>query len=103
MSGYRPTDAAGLPDGGALVVERRFTLLGGFSGRVTRVAPGALRPGSVIEPTEILRLAPPLPVDNWEGIAVARWQGRTLVALVSDDNTSILQRSMLMLFELQAE
>ncbi len=103
VSGYRPTDAAGLPDGGALVVERRFTLLGGFSGRVTRVAPGALRPGSVIEPTEILRLAPPLPVDNWEGIAVARWQGRTLVALVSDDNTSILQRSMLMLFELQAE
>lgn len=102
-SGHLPTDAAALPDGGALVVERRFTLLGGFSGRVTRIPANALRPGVVVEPTDILRLASPLPVDNWEGIAVTRWQGRILVALVSDDNTSILQRSMLMLFELRAE
>lgn len=101
--GFLPTDAAALPDGGALVVERRFTLFGGFAGRVTRIAPAALRPGAVAEPQEILRLVPPLPVDNWEGIAVARWRGRTLVALVSDDNTSPIQRSLLLLFELRGE
>ena len=101
--GFVPTDAAGLPDGGALVVERRFTLFGGFAGRVTRIAPAALRGGAVAEPTELLRLVPPLPVDNWEGIAAARWQGRTLVALVSDDNSSPLQRTMLLLFELREE
>lgn len=100
---YVPTDATALPDGGALVLERRFTLLRGFTGRLVRIPPAALREGTVVEGTEILRLIPPLPVDNWEGVAATRWRGRTLVALVSDDNQSPLQRSMLLLFELREE
>lgn len=100
---FVPTDAAGLPDGGALVLERRFSLLRGFAGRLVRVPPTQLRPGAVMEGTEILRLSAPLPTDNWEGVAVTRWRDRTLVALVSDDNTSPLQRSMLLLFELRAD
>jgi hypothetical protein len=40
----------------------------------------------------------PLPAENWEGIAVARLGDETLVALISDDNESVLQRSLLLLF-----
>ena len=98
-----PVDAAPLPDGGALVLERGFSLFGGFSGRLTRVAPAALAavtPGAVLEGSEILRIAPPLPVDNYEAVAVARHGGRELVALLSDDNENRLQRTLLLLFEL---
>jgi hypothetical protein len=39
-----------------------------------------------------------LPAENWEGIAVTRFGDQTLVALISDDNESVLQRSLLLLF-----
>jgi hypothetical protein len=97
--GFRPVDAAALPGGGALVLERYFSILGGFEGRVVRLSPAALG-AEVLEGPEVLRLAAPLPVDNYEGIAVTRHAGRTLVALLSDDNQSVFQRSILLLFEL---
>ncbi len=39
-----------------------------------------------------------LPAENWEGVAVARYGEQTLVALISDDHESVLQRSLLLLF-----
>ena len=103
--GMLPVDAAGLPDGGALVLERAFSLVGGFSGRLLRVRAAALsqaRPGTVLEGEEILRLdGSGLPAENYEGVAALREDGRTLVAIVADDNHSILQRSLMWLFELR--
>ncbi|MBW8268345.1 esterase-like activity of phytase family protein [Caldovatus sp. SYSU G05006] len=98
-----PADAAPLPDGGALVLERSFSLLDGFRGRLVRIPAAALaapHPETVLEGEALLRLEPPLPTDNWEGVAAARIGGRTLVALVSDDNESPLQRTLLLLFAL---
>jgi hypothetical protein len=96
-----PVDAAGLPGGGALVLERGFSLFGGFSGRLCLLPAAAIaRADGVLEPEEVLRLAPPLPVDNYEAVAAARIGTRTLVALVSDDNENRLQRTLLLLFEL---
>jgi hypothetical protein len=98
-----PVDAAPLPDGGALVLERGFSWIGGLSVRVVRLGAAALdaaRPGAVLEGEEILRIAAPLPLDNYEGIAVARHAGRLLVGIVSDDNQSRLQRTLLLFFEL---
>ena len=106
---YRPAegmdavDAAPLPDGGALVLERGFSVLGGFSGRVVRIPAAALaraREAAVLEGEELLRLDPPLPTDNFEGIAAARVGGRTVVAIVSDDNENPLQRTWLLFFTL---
>jgi hypothetical protein len=100
--GFHPTDAAFLPDGSALVLERRFSLLGGFAARLMRTAPNAFRnarEGAVLSGEVILTLNDaPLPAENWEGIAVARYGDETLVALISDDNESVLQRSLLLLF-----
>jgi hypothetical protein len=101
-AGFHPTDAAILPDGRALVLERRFNLLGGFSARLVMTAPDALRSareGTVLHGETILMLNDaPLPSENWEAVAVTRFGDQTLVALISDDNESILQRSLLLLF-----
>jgi hypothetical protein len=100
--GFHPTDAAILPDGSALILERRFSLLGGFAARLVRAAPDVLRSareGSVLSGEAILALDDaPLPAENWEAVAVTRFEDQTLVALISDDNESILQRSLLLLF-----
>jgi hypothetical protein len=101
--GFYPADAAPLPDGGALVLERSFSILGGFGGRLVRLSAAALREAAtttVLQGEEILRIAAPLPVDNFEGVSAARVGERTLVALVSDDNQFPLQRSLLLLFAL---
>jgi hypothetical protein len=101
--GFEPADAAPLPEGGALVLERRFSIFSGFSGRLVRLTAPQLRGAaadSVLEGEEILRLGSPLPSDNYEGMTVFRAGGRTLVALVSDDNENMLQRTLLLLFAL---
>ena len=101
---FVPVDSAGLPDGGALVLERRFSLLGGFAARLVHVpapAIAALGREGVLAGEEILRLdGTALPAENFEGVAVVRHEGRLLVALVADDNESVLQRCLLLLFEL---
>ena len=99
--GFVPVDAAGLPDGGALVLERRFRWYAGFSGRLVRIPPGAITPGAVLDGQEILRIdGHPVPSENFEGVAALRHDGRTLVAIVADDNHALNQRSLLLLFEL---
>lgn len=101
--GFNPSDATALPDGGALVLERSFSLFGGFGGRIVRLPAETLHragPETVLEGEEVLRFASPLPLDNYEGISAARVGGRTLVAMVSDDNQNLLQKTLLLLFVL---
>lgn len=98
---YRPTGVAPLPDGGVLVLERRVSLLGGWSSRLVRVAPQQLSAGAVIEGEELARLESPLLNDNFEGIATRPGPaGETLVYLITDDNFSSLQRTYLLQFAL---
>lgn len=98
---FKPTAAAALPDGGVLVLERRFTILGGVSSRLVRIPPGQLQ-GERLEGQEVFRLEPPLTVDNYEGMAVRRGpDGRLQAILISDDNFSILQATLLMVVALE--
>jgi hypothetical protein len=98
---FRPTGAARLPDGDILVLERRYTLIGGVAALLTRVPRERIGTAARLEGEEIARLVPPVTVDNMEGIAVRRdAAGHTLIYLISDDNFSILQRTLLLMFEL---
>jgi hypothetical protein len=103
-NGWRPTDAAGLPDGGALVLERRFSVLGGFAGRIMHLPAAALKaagPDTLLVSREVARLEPPLLSDNYEAIAVApRAGGGLWVFVASDDNFHPLQRTLLLAFVL---
>ncbi len=101
--GFVPTDAAALSDGSVLVVERSFSLLTGVRVRIRRVAARELLPGARLAPRELLRLGTPQPVDNFEGIAVHRdvKRGATFVYIISDDNFSALQQTLLFQFKLR--
>ena len=98
---FKPTDAALLPNGDVLVLSRYFKLLGGFKARLERIPAGAIQGGAVLKGELLARFAPPLTVDNFEGVAVARdGDGATLVYILSDDNFHFLQRTLLLLFRL---
>lgn len=99
--GWRASDAAELPDGRMLVLLRRFALgEGGFSSGLLLVERGAIRPDAVVRGRMIATLAHPLTHDNFEGLAITREQGRTILWLVSDDNHGALQRTLLLKFML---
>jgi hypothetical protein len=98
---YEPSDAALLPDGRILVLNRRFALPFDFSAKLTIVDPAAIRPGRLIKGTEIATLAAPLIHDNFEGVAVVREGNRTVLWIVSDDNQSWMERTLLLKFRLE--
>lgn len=101
--GYRVTDAAVLPDGRLLLLNRRVNWLGQASAKlVIAGVPPSFR-GAEIAGREIATLEAPLTVDNMEALSVAREGGRTIVRIASDDNFMGfgLQRTLLLEFELR--
>ena len=97
---YRITDAALLPDGRVLLLNRRFTWLGGFSAKLAVADARRLGPGATIVGREIADLRSPLTVDNMEALSVTREGGRTIVWIASDHNFNTLQRTLLLKFAL---
>lgn len=94
---FAPTAATLLDNGDVLVLERRFTWVGGVSARVVRLGRAQLVPGAMLEGRELFRIEPPHTIDNMEAIAARRRpDGRLLVHLLSDDNFSAMQASLLM-------
>lgn len=98
--GYRITDAALLPEGRLLLLNRRIDLRSWVSAKLVIADLPAFRAGATIEGREIATLASPLTVDNMEALSVAREGGRTIVRIASDDNFLRVQRTLLLEFEL---
>lgn len=97
-----PSGAATLPDGRVLVLNRGVRIgMPPFVATLTIVDPRAIRPGAVVAGTHVATLAPPLTVDNMEGVTVSREGGRTIVWLISDDNFLPFQRTLLLKFALE--
>jgi hypothetical protein len=98
---FRPTAAARLPSGDVLVLERGFRLGVELSARLLRLDPSAATPGAVLVGEELAVIRWPKSVDNMEGLAARKGPaGETLIYLISDNNFSPLQRTLLLLFEL---
>ncbi len=98
--GFVPTGADRLDDT-IYVVERKFSLLGGFTSRIVTLPAAAVRPGARLVGQVLAELRPPLVGENFEGIAARRGpDGRVLLYLVSDDNFMILERTLLLQFSL---
>jgi hypothetical protein len=96
--GFRVTDCAALSNGDVLVLERRYMPFGILSARLTRVKAGGLRPGAKLAGKELLKLEQPLAVENFEGIAVQQTSNGTMIFIVSDDNYSRFQQTLLLQF-----
>jgi hypothetical protein len=99
---YRPSDAGVMPNDDLAVLERAYNPSRGITGiRITHVKTEDIKRGAKLSSDVLADLKPPLTLDNFEGIACrADHVGRTLFYLVSDDNFSADQRTLLLLFAL---
>ena len=97
--GFRPVDAAALPDGRVLILLRtvHWGLPPRFAGRIAVADPRLIAEGRVWRSRVLARLEAPLPVDNYEGLALERSDdGGVRAWLISDDNDSAFQRTLLL-------
>lgn len=100
---YDISDAAILRSGEVLILERRFTLTGLASTRIRRIGLERIRPGAVVDGPVIFEGDMRCQIDNMECIDVHRSaSGELIVTLVSDDNYSVIQRTLLLQFTLAA-
>lgn len=100
---FQPTDLAVAPDGSLLLLERSFTPQTGAAMQIRRIARKDVQPLAAFSGEVIARLDVRYSIDNMEGIAVRRDEnGKTLIYLISDDNFSGLQRTVLLMFELDS-
>jgi hypothetical protein len=95
------SDAVLLPSGDLLILERKFSWLGGLGIRIRRIPLKSLSPGAVVEGPAIFNADLGQEVDNMEGIdAHVTAEGDTVLTMVSDDNFSMIQRTLLLQFTL---
>ncbi|MEX0752896.1 MAG: esterase-like activity of phytase family protein [Xanthobacteraceae bacterium] len=96
-------DCALLPGGDMLLLERRASWLRGAV-RIRRIALADLRPGAAVDGPVIFYADFGQEIDNLEGLGVHRAAtGEIVLTLVSDDNFSPLQRTLLLQFTLVGE
>lgn len=94
-------DCALTPNAALLILERHFSWRRGVAMRIRRVALSEVVPGAVLEGTPLITADMGFQIDNMEGMSVHRAaNGETVLTLVSDDNFSIIQRTLLLQFTL---
>lgn len=101
--GYDPVDATQLPDGRVLILLRRveYTIPARFDTAIAIADPGTIRTGEPWRGRIIQRLSGGVFADNFEGIAFVADStdpARGSLWVVSDDNFSVFQRSLLVRF-----
>jgi hypothetical protein len=96
------SDCAATPDGRLLVLERRFSWARGLAIRIRSVPLAMIKPGALVDGTELITADMGQQIDNMEALSVHRDSGGALVlTLISDDNFSPLQRTLLLQFTLE--
>lgn len=100
--GFRPVDIAQMPDGRVLILLRKviWRLPPRFEGKLMLADPAEIREGKPWRGRVVADLAEPLPMDNYEGLAVEPADdGGAVVWLISDDNSARFQRTLLLKLE----
>lgn len=95
------SDAALTPSGELLILERKFSMLSGVGIRVRKFPLGSIAPGAVVDGPSIFDADLGYEIDNMEGLDVhVTADGEIVLTMVSDDNFSMLQRTLLLQFTL---
>lgn len=102
IADFAITDAAALPDGSLIVLERKFRWLEGVRMRLRHLRAADIRPGALLEGEVLLEADMTSEIDNMEALALSRnARGQTVLTIMSDNNfNSMLQRSLLLQFTL---
>ena len=98
--GFLAVDAAQLPDGRILVLNRRFSAPFSFTARVTAIDPVDFKPHATIAGRLVARFESPVVHDNFEALAVENTPDGPIIWILSDDNFLFLQQTLLLKFTL---
>ncbi len=99
--GFDISDCAILPPNDLLLLERRYSPLSGVAMRIRRIPLAAIKPGALVDGAALFTADLTYRIDNMEGIGVSRdAKGDVILTLVSDDNFSAMQRTLLLQFKL---
>jgi hypothetical protein len=98
------SDCVLLPSADLLLLERRFSWAKGVAIRLRRIAVASIAPGALVDGPTLLFADMGFQIDNMEALGIHRTaQGETVLTLLSDDNFSVLQRTLLLQFTLLDE
>jgi hypothetical protein len=99
--GYDITDAALLPSGDLLILERKYSTLTRFAMRMRRIRWKEFKPGALVDGPVMMQADKNCEIDNMEALSAHQDEsGETVLTLVSDDNFSPDQRTLLLQFTL---
>jgi|CXWL01.1.fsa_nt_gi hypothetical protein len=95
--GYSLTSLDHLPDGGFVALERFYAPVIGARIRIARFGEEGL---SEVGADVLASIAPPMPIDNFEAVSAVRApDGAVRLYILSDDNFSDRQRTLLFAFD----
>ena len=98
---YDISDACLLPSGDLLLLERKFSWVGGIGVRIRRISIASVVPNAVLDGPSIFDADLGHEIDNMEGIDThVTAEGDTVITMISDDNFSMIQRTLLLQFTL---
>ncbi|GGE51766.1 hypothetical protein GCM10007276_31030 [Agaricicola taiwanensis] len=99
--GYAVTDLAMLPNGDGLVLERRYRPPLNLSMRLRRIPGETIMPGARLDGEVLMEASLSQEIDNMEGVSVHQEAGETVISIISDDNLSVFQKTVLLQFTLK--
>jgi hypothetical protein len=95
------SDAVLLPSGELLILERKFSWFTGVNIRIRSIPLKSIAPNALVDGPALFAADLGHEIDNMEGIdAHVTPEGETVLTMVSDDNFSLLQRTLLLQFTL---
>jgi hypothetical protein len=101
---FNATDCVVAPDSGVYLLERRFSWARGVAMRIRRFPLSAFAPGAVLDGQILMSADMGFQIDNMEALGVHRdKRGNIVLTLMSDDNFSVLQRTLLLQFTVATE
>lgn len=97
------TDAAILPNGDVLILERAVSPFTGWSMQIRMVKSHTIKKAAILDGPVLLQASQFMMIDNMEGISVHKNEdGRVIISLISDNNFKKFQRTLLHQFEIPA-
>ncbi len=101
IGGFDIGDCVVTPAGDLLLLERSFSRLRGVGMRIRRVSLADVKPGAIIDGPALVETDMGYQIDNMEGLSAHRAaDGSLVLTLISDDNFSLIQRTLLLQFTL---
>jgi len=98
---YDISDAVLLPQKDLLILERKFNIINGASMRIRQIPVDTIKPDAIVDGPVIVEADMRCQVDNMEAISLhCDASGDIVLTLLSDDNYSSIQRTLLLQFTL---